>query len=111
MQLIAFPPVFQVEFGLRIQTAVIQATAAGAVDFHQCGIVFHHLVGTAYAAAVFTDHEHFCADRQQRQNVAQLELRFLFALRPIVDQRIALGDKRSVHGQPELHVFAHRPVQ
>ncbi|MNE74730.1 hypothetical protein D3C80_1708270 [compost metagenome] len=90
---------------------MIQATAAGAVDFHQCGVIFHHLIGAAHAAAVLTDHEHVSAYRQQCQNVAQLELRFLFALRPVVDQRIALGDERSVYGQAVLHVVTHRPVQ
>ena len=111
MQLIAVPPVVQAELGLCVQAAVIQAAAARAVDFHQRNVAFQRWLGAAHAAAVFTDHEHVYAHRQQRQDVAQLELRFLLALRPVVNQRVAVGDESGIDGQTELHVIAHRPVQ
>ncbi len=91
--------------------ANILKQVARTVDFHQRDVAFQRWLGAAHAAAVFTDHEHVRAHRQQRQEVAQLELRFLLALRPVVNQRVAVGDESGIDGQTELHVIAHRPVQ
>lgn len=92
LQRILAPVLFGIERGLFLQTTVIQATAARAVDFAQRRILRQHLLGAAYAAAVLANHENINTGRQQRKQVHQLKLRFRFILWPVVDQRIAIGD-------------------
>ena len=92
VELIFAPLFFHIKGGLFFQTTMIQAAATGAVDLIQRRVIRQHLFGAAHAAAVFTDHKNIGTDRQQRQNIHQLELGFRLVLRPVIDKRVAVSD-------------------
>ncbi len=111
VKLIRIPECRGIKCCLFFQTAMVQTTAAGTVDFIQRGILFQHLLCASHAAAVLTDDENIAADRQQGEQVHQLELGFRFVLRPVVDQRIAVGDIALLCHQAKACALTHLAAQ
>ncbi|CPR78799.1 Uncharacterised protein [Salmonella enterica subsp. enterica serovar Bovismorbificans] len=101
------PPGFKTKLRLLFQTTMVKAATSRAIYFVQRRIVRQHRFGATYAAAVFPHDENIDAHRHQRQNIHQLELRFGFIFRPVVDQRIAVSDIAGLRDQAKTDVFAH----
>ena len=80
-------------------------------DLIQRRVAFQHLFSATHAAAVLTHHENIAADRQQGEQVHQLELGFRFILRPVVDQRIAVGNIALLCHQAKARALAHLAAQ